>query len=135
MTMAIDDGAGLRKASAQQPMTIARHGLMAVDHDQMAARQWLIQPLGQMNEQRAILRRPFARDIVIAEHRQHPTQPGLDLGQDGGMTDVPAMHGQIAGGDDVLDARIERTVGVGQNGDPHQRHGRDSIQYGRVMSH
>ena len=127
MTVAVDNGAGARKASAQQVMAMARRGLMAVDHDQMSARQWLIQPLGQMNEQRAIFRRPFARDIVVTEHRQHPTQPGLDLGQDGGVTDVPAMYGQITALDDFADARIERTVGVGQDGDPHQWHDRDSV--------
>lgn len=135
MTMTVNDGARARKASAQQPMTITRRSLVAVDDDQMSAGQRLVQPLGQMDEQRAIFRRPFARDIVIAGHCQHATQPGLDLGKDGGVTDVAAMHSQIAALDDVADARIQCAMGVGQNGDPHQRHGRDSVQKWFVRRH
>ncbi len=135
MTVTINDGAGARKTSPQQTMTMTCRDLMAVNHDQAPAGQWLFQAFGEMNEQRAILCRPFARHIVVAEDSQHPAESRLDLGEDGGVTDVPAMHGQIAALDDFPDARIECTVGVGQNGDTHQRHGRNSIQNGRVMSH
>lgn len=124
----VDDDARERKAQAQQAVTIARRHLMSMDQHQGTARQWLLQPLGQVDEQTPILLRPFAGDVVVAEHRQHPSQPGLELGQDGGVTDIAAMHRDVAAGHDLLDARIKRAMGVGQQGDPHLCHGRDSVQ-------
>ncbi len=135
MAVSIDDRPGRRKTSAQQAVTIARIGLMTVDHDQMSAGQRLIQPFRQMHEQLAIFLRPFARDIVIAEHRQHPPQPGLKLGEDGGMSDVAAMHGQVALAHQLLDARIERAVRIGQDGDTQPIYARKIFRMRRTWFH
>ena len=135
MAVSIDDRPGLRKTSAQQAVTIARIGLMTVDHDQMSAGQRLIQPFRQMDEQLPIFLRPFARDIVIAEHRQHPPQAGLKQGEGGGMSDVAAMHGQIALTHKLLNARIERAVSIGQDGDAHALHAGKTFWKRRTWFH
>lgn len=135
MTVSIDDCPGMRETSAQQSVTIARIGLMTVDHHQMPARQRLIKPFRQMHEKLPIFLRPFARDIVIAEHRQHSPQPGLKLGEDGGMSDVAAMHGQIALTHEFLDARIKRAVSIGQDGDTQSIHAGKTFWKRRTWFH
>lgn len=127
VAVSVDDGAGLRETPAQQSVAVAGGDLMAVDHGQTAAGQGLIQPLREMDQQTPVFFRPFAGDVVVAEDRHDPAEPRLELGQDGGAADVPAVDRQIAAGDDLLDAGIERAVGVGQDGDTHLIQGREAV--------
>ena len=128
VAVAVDDDPRLGKACAQQSVTIACRHLMAMDQHQEATRQWLLQPFRQMDQQAPVLLRPFSGNVVVSEHRQHTAQAGLELGENGGVTDVSAVHGEIAAVHNLLDARIERAVGIGQKRDAHLGHGRDRVQ-------
>lgn len=81
-----------------------------------------------MHEQLPIFLRPFTRDIIVAKHGQYPPEAGLELGQDGGVTDVTAMDGQITLTHDILNARIECAMSIGEDGDTHPIHARNLIR-------
>ncbi len=72
-----------------------------------------------MDQKPAILLRPFARDIIIAKDRKYPPQARLKLGEDRRVPDIAAMQGKVAALDHFPDPRVERPMGIGEQGNAY----------------
>ncbi len=86
VAVTVDQGTGAWKTVAQPFVALPRRGLVAVDHDQITARQGHLDPTRELAQGRPVRGGSLGRAIVVATRRPHGAAPRLQSGDDRGCS-------------------------------------------------